>query len=147
MFCLCLSVLTIISALLSDGIAPSESCSIQCDHSGWPIGTLRVAENYFERIEKLSVEQSGVPLIYSISLAIGDDDPGSTDYLPGIVPVFTLPGDRMFQYRYPCKCSATSDSPRLWWSKGAYGVSPSNTTIARMDPYGFGPRWNSEKTT
>ena len=47
------------------------------------------------------------------------------------------------EYRYPCKYPATSDSPRLWWSKGAYGVSPSNTTIARMDPYGFGPRWNS----
>ena len=42
-------------------------------------------------------------------------------------------------YRYPCKCSATSNPPRLQWSKGAYGVGSSNTTITRMDPYGFGP--------
>ena len=57
-------------------------------------------------------------------------------YLPGIVPVFTLPGDRMFQ---STGIHTNVQRPVILHAySGAYGVSPSNITIARMDPYGFG---------
>ena len=57
-------------------------------------------------------------------------------YLPGIVPVFTLPGaPNVPEYKYTHKCPTTSDPTRIWWSEGTYGVSSSNITLARMDPY------------
>ena len=68
-------------------------------------------------------------------------------YLPYCASIHPAWGPNVPEYNYPHKCPTTSDPTRIWWSEGTYGVSSSNVTIARMDPYGLGVGWYSKKTT